>query len=68
VGELAEACASVLGHSNARIERPAFVDGAPDRYVGNGATTSRLAAALGFVPADLDTQIFDTAAFLWRRG
>jgi hypothetical protein len=57
-----------LGFPDVPIERPQFSGGAPDRYVGNGTTMGQLAASLDLVPADLDTQILDTASYLWNHS
>ncbi len=69
VGQLADVCATVLGHPNVRIERPAMrVDVPSDRYVGDGTTMASVAAGLGLALAPLPKQIVDTAAFLWEGG
>ena len=66
VGQLAELCATVLGYPEIRIERPPLRQGMEaDRYLGDGRIISQLAEAVGLVPADLNAQITDTAAYMW---
>jgi UDP-glucuronate decarboxylase len=64
VGELAHLAASLLGRPNVAIQRPPLGDGAADRYVGDQTVLKAIMAKHGIVPAPLETQILDTAAFL----
>lgn len=64
VGELARRTLSLLGRGDLAIVRPAADGSAEDRMVGQDAAFNALALAQGVVPAPLDRQILDTAAYL----
>lgn len=64
VGELARHVRSVLGRPELVIDRSWNPSGPPNRYVGDGAAMSALAAEHGLPVKSLDEQIRDTAAYL----
>lgn len=63
IGELAARTAKLLGAPFIPMQRP-DISGAPNRYVGDGAAISALMKHYGITPANLDTQILDTARYL----
>lgn len=64
LGQLAEAVLRVLGRPHTAVRRSWDLDADPDRYVGDGATMSRLAARHGLRLQPLDEQVRTTAAYL----
>ena len=64
LSELAQLCATVLGHPDIRIERPPLREELADRYVGDGTAMRAYAARYGIALASLAEQIKETADFL----
>jgi UDP-glucuronate decarboxylase len=62
---LAARAATLLGKP-LTIERPAWQNGAADKYLGSAASYLSHAAALGLEPTSLDQQILDTADYLGK--
>ncbi len=58
--------ATLLGWPEAEIIRPAWQNGAADRYLGAAVQYLAYAKSLGIEPASLDRQILDTADYLGR--
>jgi hypothetical protein len=68
IGDLARLAASVVGLSEAAIERPRVDGTRPDRYVGNGTVLRGLAAQCDLRLIELPDQIGDTARYLEETG
>jgi nucleoside-diphosphate-sugar epimerase len=58
--------ATLLGWPEAEVIRPAWQNGAADRYLGDAVQYLAHAKALGLEPASLDQQILETADYLGR--
>ena len=64
LSELAQLCATTLGHPDIRIERPVLREELADRYVGDGTAMRGRATRYGIALASLSDQINETADFL----
>jgi nucleoside-diphosphate-sugar epimerase len=64
LSELAQLCATILGHPDIRIERPALREELADRYVGDPTAMRGRAVRYGIALASLPDQINETADFL----
>ena len=63
MAEIARVVAEVVGHG-AGVQRPAFVDGSADRYLGDIAHYARLRAYYDVAPVGFPEQIRATAEFM----
>lgn len=67
MGEIAEAVQEVLGAENG-VDRPSLVEGAADRYVGDGAIYRDVRRRAGVETVEFHDQIRQTARFMAERG
>lgn len=63
---LAARAATLLGWPEVEVIRPAWQNGAADRYLGDAVQYLAHAKSLGLEPASLDRQILQTADYLGR--
>lgn len=68
IGQLAEHVRQIIGRSQIALDRDWDPSAVPDRYVGEGASMSAMAAHYGLSLLPLEHQIRDTADYLQAQG